>query len=82
MGHGAWMGIAWGNMEDGCMGLKHNSRDVTCFDGDMFWRLTHASKRALSCSLKCDMFSWVVDFEVQVSRFMFCGGWFSTGQNE
>jgi hypothetical protein len=33
MGHGAWMGIAWRNMEDGCMGLKHSSWNVTCFGG-------------------------------------------------
>ncbi len=33
MGHGAWMGIAWGNMEDGCMGLKHNFQNITCFGG-------------------------------------------------
>jgi hypothetical protein len=39
MGHGAWMGIIWVNMEDGCMGLKHNSQNVTCFSGDMFWGL-------------------------------------------
>jgi hypothetical protein len=31
MGHGAWMGIAWGNMEDGRMGPKHSSRNVTCY---------------------------------------------------
>ncbi len=37
MGHGAWMGIAWGNMEDGHIGPKHSSQNVTCFDGDMFW---------------------------------------------
>ncbi len=36
MGHGAWMGIAWGNMEDGHMGPKHSSQNVTCFVGDMF----------------------------------------------
>jgi hypothetical protein len=54
MGHGAWMGIAWGNMEDGCMGLKYVSEA----------QVAHASKCALSRSLKCDMFSWVVDFEV------------------
>jgi len=27
------IGIAWGNMEDGCMGLKHISWHVTCFGG-------------------------------------------------
>jgi hypothetical protein len=36
MGHGAWMGIAWENMEDGRMGLKHNSENVTCFSGICF----------------------------------------------
>ncbi len=35
-GHGAWMGIAWGNMGDGQMGLKHSSRNVTCFGGICF----------------------------------------------
>jgi hypothetical protein len=33
IGHGAWMGIAQGNMENGCMGLKHPSWHVTCFKG-------------------------------------------------
>jgi len=33
IGHGAWMGIEWGNMEDGHMGLKHSSWHVTCFGG-------------------------------------------------
>jgi hypothetical protein len=37
MGHGAWMGITWENMEDGHIGLKHSSQNITCFDGDMFW---------------------------------------------
>jgi len=30
------MGIGWGNMQDGRMALKHNSRNITCFGGDMF----------------------------------------------
>jgi hypothetical protein len=30
---GLWMGIARGNMEDGRMGPKHSSRNVTCFSG-------------------------------------------------
>jgi hypothetical protein len=33
MGHGAWMGMTWGNIEDGWMGPKHSSRNVTCFGG-------------------------------------------------
>jgi hypothetical protein len=33
MGHGAWMGIAWVNMEDGQMGLKHSSQNITCLMG-------------------------------------------------
>jgi hypothetical protein len=36
MGHGAWMRIAWGNMEDGWMRPKHSSQNVTCFDGICF----------------------------------------------
>ncbi len=36
MGHGAWMGIAWGKMEDGWMGSKHSSQNVTCFCGICF----------------------------------------------
>jgi hypothetical protein len=39
MGHGASMGIAWGNMENGCMGPKHSSQNFTWFGGDMFWGL-------------------------------------------
>jgi hypothetical protein len=33
MSQWAWMGIAWGNMEDGCIGSKHSSRKFTCFWG-------------------------------------------------
>ncbi len=33
VGYGAWMGIALGNMEDGHMGPKHSSRNITCFKG-------------------------------------------------
>jgi hypothetical protein len=33
MGHGAWMGIAWGNGEDEHMGPKQISWNVTCFGG-------------------------------------------------
>jgi hypothetical protein len=36
MGHGAWIGITWGNMGDGRMGLKHSSQNVTCFGGICF----------------------------------------------
>jgi hypothetical protein len=36
MGHGAWMGITWGNMEDGWIGPKHNSQNATCFSGICF----------------------------------------------
>jgi hypothetical protein len=35
----SWIGIAWGNMEDGHMGLKHSSQNFTHFNGDMFWGL-------------------------------------------
>jgi hypothetical protein len=31
MFHWTWMGIAWGNMEDECLGLKHTFRNLTCF---------------------------------------------------
>ncbi len=31
--HGAWMGIAHGYMEDGCMGPKHSSQNFTCLGG-------------------------------------------------
>ncbi len=33
MGHWAWMGITWGNIENGQMGLKHSSQNVTFFKG-------------------------------------------------
>jgi hypothetical protein len=38
---GSWGmdGDRMGNMEDGCMGLKDNSRNITCFNGDMFQKL-------------------------------------------
>jgi hypothetical protein len=46
----------------------------------MFWRryvsgawVAWASKCMLSRPLKLDMFQWVVGFEVQVSKLMFCG---------
>ncbi len=42
IGHGAWMKIAWGNMEDGWMGLKHSSQNVTCFDGICFGGLGYS----------------------------------------
>jgi len=32
----SWMGITWGNMEDGWMGPKHSSQNVTCFGGICF----------------------------------------------
>jgi hypothetical protein len=32
----SWIGITWGNMEDGRMRLKHSSRNVTCFGGICF----------------------------------------------
>jgi hypothetical protein len=35
MGHGAWMGIAWVNMQDGRMGPKHSSQNVTCLVGSV-----------------------------------------------
>jgi hypothetical protein len=41
-----------------------------------------ALKCMLSHQLKLDMFWWVVGFKVQVSRLMFCGARFSTGQYE
>ncbi len=73
MGHGAWMGIAWGNMEDGWMRPKHSSQNVTCFSGicSAVWT-AQALKCASGSSPKLDMFWWVVGFEVQVSKFMFC----------
>ncbi len=36
MGHGVWMGITCGNMEDGQMGSKHSSWNITCFGGICF----------------------------------------------
>jgi hypothetical protein len=36
MGHGAWMGITWGNMENGWMGPKHSSQNITYFNGICF----------------------------------------------
>jgi len=70
MGHGAWMGIAWGNMENGRMGPKHSSWNVTCFGGDMFrgfklpkhWNTRWVAHLNLTC-----FGGWLV------SRFMFCG---------
>ncbi len=35
----SWVGIAWKNMEDGCIGPKHSSQNVTCFGGVMVWGL-------------------------------------------
>ncbi len=76
IGHEAWMGIAWGNMEDGRMGLKHSY--VTCFGGSGGLGI----ENVLGHLLKRDMFQWVVGFKVQVLRLMSCGVQFSTGWNE
>jgi len=43
MGHGSWMEIAWGNMGDGWMGLKHSSWNNTCFGGICFGGLGYSS---------------------------------------
>ncbi len=69
----SWMGIAWGNMEDGLMGLKHSSRNFTCFGGRYVSRaqVVWALKHMLGRLPKLDMFWWVVGFEVQVLGLMF-----------
>jgi len=36
MGRGVWIGITWGNMGDGQMGLKHSSQNIACFSGICF----------------------------------------------
>jgi len=83
MGHGAWMGIAWGNMGDGRMGLKHSSQNVTCFGGICFGgRAAWESKCVLGHSSKLDMFRWVVSFEVLVLRLTFCDAQFLIDQNK
>jgi len=41
-----------------------------------------ASKCALGRLLKLDMFRWVVGFKVLILRLMFCGTWFSIGENK
>jgi hypothetical protein len=83
MGHGAWMGITWGNMEDGRMGPKHSSWNVTCFGGiSVGGSNCPTSKCPSGCSSKLDMFRWVVGFEVLVLSFMFHGMRFLTSQNE
>jgi hypothetical protein len=77
MGHGARMGIAWGNMEDGKMGPKHSSQN-------MFWgfELPEHWNACWVALPKLDMFLWVVGFEVLVSRVMFRGAQFSTSRSK
>jgi hypothetical protein len=80
---GVWMGIAWGNMEDGCMGPKHSSWNFTWFGGRYVSRaqVVWALKHMLGCLSKLDIFRWVVGFEVQVLRLMFQGVRFQTSWN-
>jgi len=61
MGHGACMGIAWMNMKDGWMGLKHSSPNITYFLWDMYvWGVwaAQASKCTPGHPPKLDMFEW------------------------
>jgi len=64
----SWMGITWGNIEDGCMGPKPSSQNVTWSGGDMFQRLRLPRhwNICLGCLLKLEMFWWVVSFKVHV----------------
>jgi hypothetical protein len=71
-------GDCMGNMENGCMGLKHSYWHVTCFRG----LGCPTSKCVVGHLSKYDMFQWVVGFKVQVLRLMFCGVWFSTDRSE
>jgi hypothetical protein len=78
-----WMGIAWGNMEDGWMGLKHTSQNVTYFAGICFKGLGYPNiKTHAKLPTKLDMFWWVVGFKVQVLRLMFRGARFLTSWNK
>jgi hypothetical protein len=86
MGHGVWMGITCGNMENGRMGLKHSSWNIICFGGICF-KGSYCS--GIEMHVESPVETWHVlmggrfqGFKVQVSRLMFCGAQFSTGQNE
>jgi hypothetical protein len=74
MGHGAWMGIAWGNMEDVCTRLKHSSQNIRCFGGDMVW-----GSSCLSIEMHVRSFteSWHVSVggRFQGSCFVVCDFW-------
>jgi hypothetical protein len=78
MGHGAWMGIAWGTWKMG--GWSRNIAPKTLHV--LRAHATKSSKQTLGYPPKLDMFQWVVGFEVLVWRLMFCGTWFSTSWNE
>jgi len=75
MGHGAWMGITWGNVEDGWMKLKIALETLHVLVGYVWgaWA-ARPSKCALGCPSKLDMFQWVVArfrgfcFKAHVSR--------------
>jgi len=60
-------GIVSGNMEDGCMGLKHSSQNFTCFGGDMF-RGLGLPKHQNMCWDACGW--WVSKFKFWGSCFM------------
>jgi hypothetical protein len=81
MGHG-W-GLHGGKWKMGRWGQNIVPKTLHVFVGYVSgaWA-ARASKRALGCLLKLDMFRWVVGFKVLVSRFMFCGMWFLIGKNE
>ncbi len=73
MDHGAWMGIPWGEHGRWAHGVEIQLLKHYMFQWEYVSeaQVAWASKDMLGCLLKCDMFQWVVGFEVQVSRLMF-----------
>jgi hypothetical protein len=67
MGHG-W-GLHGGTWKMGTWGRNITPETLHVFRAQVTW----ASKCVLGRLLKCDMFRWVVGFEVQVLRLMFHG---------
>jgi hypothetical protein len=72
MGHG-W-GLHGGTWKMSAWGQNINLEMLHVLGAWVAW----ASKRMSGRPPKCDMFWWVVGFEVQVSKLMFHGAQFST----
>jgi len=73
MGHGPWMGFAWGHMEHMRMALKHNYQNFTCFNGQYVLNFNLPEHQNLSyiTNQNTSHFQWVVGSKFQVLGDMF-----------